>query len=317
MTHDQIKAIVANALAEDIGTGDITSKLLIPEHIQAEMLLVAREGLVVCGAFVVAEVYKQLSSSPSPLEGEGRGEGAFGASAKGRSPHPNPPPQGGREIVVQTLEEEGTLVAEGTPLVKITGPARLVLTGERVALNLMQRMCGIATLTHVYVDAVKGTKAIILDTRKTMPGLRLLDKQAVRTGGGQNHRMRLDDMVLIKDNHLAIRGQDSGFRVQEVIEEVKSKLSSRIPIVVECDTLEQVAATVDAKPDRILLDNMDIKTLRQAVAMVAGRVPLEASGGVSLDKVRSIAETGVDFISVGKITHSAPSADIGADISVQ
>ena len=256
------------------------------------MLLVAREGLVVCGAFVVAEVYKQLDE----------------------------------KITVQSLEEEGTLVAEGTPLVKITGPARLVLTGERVALNLMQRMCGIATLTHVYVDAVKGTKAIILDTRKTMPGLRLLDKQAVRTGGGQNHRMRLDDMVLIKDNHIAVGLGLEVIGLKELIEGTRKKLLSLkpqasspkpIPIVVECDTLEQVAQAIDAKPDRILLDNMDIKTLRQAVVMVAGRIPLEASGGVSLDKVRAIAETGVDYISVGKITHSAPSADIGADISVQ
>ena len=233
-----------------------------------------------CGMFIVTEVYKQLDTM----------------------------------IGVEILEEEGKLVAAGTPLAKITGHARPILAGERVALNLIQRMCGIATLTHVYVDAVKGTKAIILDTRKTMPGLRVLDKYAVRTGGGENHRMRLDDMVLIKDNHIAVGIQDSGFGIEALVKKAREKLTSPIPIVVECDTLEQVAEAIEAKPNRILLDNMSLETLREAVILVAGRVPLEASGGVSLDKVRAIAETGVDYISVGKLTHSAPAADIGADI---
>jgi nicotinate-nucleotide pyrophosphorylase (carboxylating) len=286
--HNELKRVVATALAEDIGTGDITSQLLIPESTQASMVLAAREGLVVCGTFVPAEVYKQLDG----------------------------------KIVTQPLAQEGKLVAGGTPLVKITGPARPILTGERTVLNLMQRMCGVATLTHVYADAVKDTKAIILDTRKTMPGMRHLDKYAVHTGGGRNHRMALDDMVLIKDNHIQVGGRDSGLGIGELIKKVRKELTSLIPnrkspipIVVECDTLEQVAEAIEAKPDRILLDNMDIKKLCNAVALVAGRVPLEASGGVSLDKVRDIAEAGVNFISVGKLTHSAPSADIGADIT--
>lgn len=285
---DNIKLLINTALAEDIGAGDITSQLLIPEEEQAEMLLVAREGMIVCGGFVATEVYKQLSSA----------------------------------VTVNILQEEGTLVATATPLVKINGPAQKILTGERVCLNIMQRMCGIATLTHVYVDAVKGTKAIILDTRKTMPGMRHLDKYAVRTGGGENHRMSLDDMVLIKDNHIAVGIKHWGLGIKQLIEKARDQLpplkpnaQSPIPIVVECDTLDQVREAVEAKPDRILLDNMSLKKLREAVALVAGRVPLEASGGVSLDRIYDIAATGVDFISVGKLTHSAPAADIGADIA--
>lgn len=275
-----IKQLINTALAEDIGTGDVTSQLLIPETAQAEMLLVAREGMIVCGGFVAEEVYKQLSSA----------------------------------VKVDILEEEGKLVGTATPLVRISGPAQKILTGERVCLNIMQRMCGIATLTHVFVDTVKGTKAVILDTRKTMPGMRHLDKYAVRIGGGENHRMSLDDMVLIKDNHIALGMKSGATSIAQIISETRSKLAKPIPIVVECDTLEQVKDVVEAKPDRILLDNMSLKKLREAVALVAGRIPLEASGGVSLDRIHDIAATGVDFISVGKLTHSAPAADIGADI---
>ena len=278
---DSLKQLINTALAEDIGTGDITSSLLIPEGSKAEMLLVAREGMIVCGTFIATEVYKRLNS----------------------------------DIKVTALEEEGKLVATATPLVKISGPAQHILTGERVCLNLMQRMCGIATLTHVYVDAVKGTKAKILDTRKTMPGLRILDKYAVRTGGGQNHRMALDDMVLIKDNHIAVGIQNGATGIAHLVTDTRKKLTKPLPIVVECDTIEQVKEAMEAKPDRILLDNMSLKKLREAVTLVAGRVPLEASGGVSLDRVHDIAATGVDFISVGKLTHSAPAADIGADIT--
>jgi nicotinate-nucleotide pyrophosphorylase (carboxylating) len=287
MTHDSLRSLVTTALAEDIGSGDITSQWLVPELAQADMLLVAREGLVMCGGFVASEVYKQLSSA----------------------------------ISCETLEEEGSLVPAATPLVRISGPARQILTGERVCLNIMQRMCGIATLTHVFAEAVKGTQATILDTRKTMPGMRHLDKYAVRTGGGSNHRMALDDMVLIKDNHIAIANRHWGSGIKELIEKARHQLStltpephSPIPIVVECDTPEQVREAVAAMPDRILLDNMSLKKMREAVSIVAGRVKLEASGGVSLDRVRDIAATGVDYISVGKITHSAPAADISADM---
>jgi len=281
---DLIERIIATALAEDTGPGngmgDITSKLLIPGTTQAQMLFVAREGVIACGTFIPAMVYRQL----------------------------------GAKISVEQQAEEGGLVPVGGILAKVTGPAQAILTGERVALNLMQRMCGVATLTHVFVDAVSGTKAVILDTRKTMPGLRELDKYAVRAGGGQNHRMGLYDMVMIKDNHIALAGN-----IADAVR--KARAGTKLMIEVECDTLEQVAEAVDSQSnsilaDRILLDNMDVATLRRAVKLVAGRIPLEASGGVTLDTVRAIAQTGVDYISVGKLTHSAPAADIGADIVI-
>jgi len=189
-----------------------------------------------------------------------------------------------------------------------SGNARALLTGERTALNIMQRMSGVATLTQTYVQAIAGTKAVLLDTRKTMPGMRILDKYAVRVGGGQNHRMRLDDMILIKDNHIALCGG-----LPAAVKAAQK--GGELPVVVECDTLEQVKEALAAAPDRILLDNMDNHSLREAVALSAGSVKLEASGGVALESVREIALTGVDYISVGKITHSAPAVDIAADIT--
>lgn len=280
MTHDNFLPIIDAALAEDVGSGDITSALLIPRETKAQMILVAREPMVVCGTFVPAMVYGRL--------------------------HP--------DIRSEALVEEGALVTKGQALVRVSGPAREVLTGERVVLNLMQRMCGIATTTRSYVDAVLGTKAIILDTRKTMPGLRIVDKYAVKTGGGKNHRMGLYDAVMIKDNHVALAVTEGGSGIGALVENVRKKLPASVPVIVECDTLEQVYEVVAAKPDRILLDNMDPEGLHRAVEIVAGRVPLEASGGVSLATVRAIANTGVDYISIGKITHSAPSVDIGADV---
>jgi len=278
--------LIKTALAEDIGAGDITSQLLIPEQTQAEMRFVAHEETIACGTFIPAEVYAQLDTY----------------------------------VRTQALVQEGQRVGKGAVLAIAAGPARALLAGERVALNLMQRMCGVAMLTSRYVEAVRGTKTIILDTRKTMPGLRALDKYAVRTGGGQNHRMGLYDAVLIKDNHIGVGGRGSGIR--DLVERARAKLSSLTsvprpptPIIVECDTLSQVEQALAAAPDRILLDNMDLETLRKAVALAAGRIPLEASGGVSLDTIRAIAETGVDYISVGKLTHSAPAADIGAEAS--
>jgi nicotinate-nucleotide pyrophosphorylase (carboxylating) len=274
MANDDLKRIITAALAEDIGSGDITSQLLIPGQTQAEIQFVAREDMVACGTSVPAEVYAQLD----------------------------------KHVKVSAGTEEGKKVKAGTALAKVTGPAQALLTGERVVLNLMQRMCGVATLTRAYVDAVAGTKTIILDTRKTMPGMRMVDKYAVKTGGGQNHRMGLWDAVLIKDNHIAL---SNGVRAAVQ----KAKAGARnIKIIVECDTLSQVEEALAAGPDRILLDNMDTATLRKAVALSAGKIPLEASGGISLDNIRAIAETGVDYISVGRLTHSAPGLDIGADI---
>lgn len=271
---EALRGIIAAALAEDLGlAGDVTSRLLIPEEKQGTLAFNARQDMVACGLFIPALVFAQL------------GDG------------------------VQAMPQaaEGEHVGPGATLCLMRGPGQLLLTGERVALNLMQRACAVATLTRRYVEAVTGTHAVILDTRKTMPGLRVLDKYAVLAGGGHNHRMGLYDMVLIKDNHIALAGGISAA--------VKAaRAGTQLPVEVECDTLEQVREALEAKPERILLDNMDTSELEEAVAMAQGRVKLEASGGVNLDTVRDIAETGVDYISVGALTHSALSVDIGADI---
>jgi len=286
---DDLERIIATALAEDLGAGDITSQLTIPETATAEMAFIAGQELIACGTFIPEAVYRHLGDAEADI-----------------------------------CIAEGQFVKKETVLVKVSGNARVLLAGERVALNLMQRMSGVATLTHRYVETVKGTKAIILDTRKTMPGLRILDKYAVRVGGGQNHRLRLDDMVLIKDNHITIGIGDSGLGIRELVENVHTKLfsrkpnpESRIPIIVECDTLAQVKEALSAKPDRILLDNMNTQQLKEAVLVVAGKIPLEASGSVTLATVKAIAQTGVDYISVGVLTHSAPAADIRADIKTR
>jgi nicotinate-nucleotide pyrophosphorylase (carboxylating) len=193
---------------------------------------------------------------------------------------------------------------------RLAGNARAMLAAERSALNTLQHLSGIATLTRSYVDAIEGTGAVLLDTRKTIPGLRVLDKYAARMGGAQNHRMRLDDGVLIKDNHVAVCGG-----VAEAVRRAKAA-NTGLPVQVEVDRVEQIAPALDAGADRLLLDNMDPAKLREAVRLVAGRVPLEASGGVTLETIRFLAETGVDYISVGRITQSAPAVDIGLDYAL-
>lgn len=271
----EIARIISAALEEDIGAGDITSQLLIPDTLTATLAFVAREPLVCCGLeSVVAPVFTAVSKAAE-----------FNAQ-----------------------KHDGDRVAKGETLATVHGPAQALLTAERTALNLLQRMCGVATLTAKYVEAVAGTKATILDTRKTIPGLRELDKYAVRAGGGQNHRMRLDDMVLIKDNHIALAGG-----VKEALSLATRGIQPGIKIVVECDTLEQADEASRYGADRLLLDNMPPEKLREAVELLQGRIPLEASGGVNLQTVRAIAESGVDYISVGALTHSAPAIDIGLD----
>lgn len=271
--HTPLKDLVQLALAEDIGSGDITSQLLIPDGTRAKLAFVARQPLVACGVRVPAVVYATLNAGA---------------------------------VHVESLVQDGDMLAVGAVIATAEGDARTILTGERVALNLMQRMSGVATLTKDYVDAIAGTKAKILDTRKTMPGLRLLDKYAVKCGGGVNHRMGLYDAVLVKDNHVALMGG-----ITQAIAHCRSKTT--LPIIVECDTLEQLREVLAAKPDRIMLDNMSNDMLRDAVALVAGAVPLEATGGVNLQTIREVAETDVDYISVGAITHSAVAVDIGLD----
>jgi nicotinate-nucleotide pyrophosphorylase (carboxylating) len=263
-------------LAEDIGPGDATGLALLPEGLQAEAVLAARQPMVACGMELAARIFARV---------DGR-------------------------IMAHDKLADGQAVKAGDVLLRLRGPARELLTAERTALNCVQRLCGIATLTRRYVEAVAGTGVSILDTRKTLPGWRLLDKYATRVGGAMNHRMGLYDAVMIKDNHLALYAS-----VKEAV--ARARASTRLPIIVECDQLEQVAEALESTPDRILLDNMPPALLRQAVAMVAGRVPLEASGGITLENIRAVAETGVGFISIGALTHSAVAVDIGMDVVVK
>ena len=257
-------------LAEDVGAGDVTTLALIDEDATCKAVVLAKEPGVVCGLEVASAVFAELGVGFEPLVAE------------------------------------GTQVEHG-PIADVEGPARGVLTGERLALNLVGRLSGIATLTRRYVDAVEGTGATILDTRKTTPGLRALEKHAVATGGAQNHRFGLDDGVLVKDNHRRLTGG-----IAPAIAALRA--ATDLPVEVEAETLEQVREAVEAGADAILLDNMPIDDLREAVALVAGRAKLEASGGVNLDTVRAIAETGVDFISVGALTHSARSLDVSLEV---
>jgi nicotinate-nucleotide pyrophosphorylase (carboxylating) len=256
-------------LAEDVGAGDATTTAVIDENAICEAQLLVKEAGVLCGLDVAAAVFSELGA------------------------------------LVEPLASDGDSVAAGA-VARVSGPARAVLTGERLALNLLGRLSGIATLTRRYVDAVDGTGATILDTRKTTPGLRDLEKYAVRCGGGTNHRFRLDDGVLVKDNHLRLAGS--------IGEAVARARGTGLPVEVECDTLGQVGEALLAGADRILLDNMTIDELREAVSLTAGRAELEASGGVTLDTVRQIAETGVDFISIGALTHSARALDVSLEV---
>ncbi len=274
-----LAAFVAATLAEDLGSGgDVTSAAVIPAGAQLTAAIASRDDIVVAGLDVAAAFFGELDPA----------------------------------VEVERFAVDGTRVAPGTTLLRITGNARALLAAERSALNTVQHLSGIATLTRAYVDAMAGTGAVLLDTRKTLPGLRALEKYAVTCGGGTNHRLRLDDGVLIKDNHVAIAGGVAP-AVHAAVTAGLGIAAGGLPIVVEVDRLDQIAPALAAGADRLLLDNMDVATLRAAVALVAGRVPTEASGGVRLDTVRAIAETGVTFVSVGRLTQSAPAADIGLD----
>jgi nicotinate-nucleotide pyrophosphorylase (carboxylating) len=265
--------LIQMALAEDLGTGgDITSASTIPEDVQFTANLVARHDMVVAGLGLAGLVFKTVDAA----------------------------------IDWRSNVEDGASVKNKTVLATVSGPARTLLTAERTALNLLQHLSGIATLTRQYVDAVAGTGATILDTRKTLPAYRELAKYAARMGGATNHRMRLDDMVLIKDNHIAVAGG-----VAQAIQGAKNAGYS--PIEVECDTLTQVREALAEGVDAILLDNMNLDHLHEAVALIGDQARTEASGGVTLKTVRAIASTGVKTISVGRITQSAPAADIGLD----
>jgi nicotinate-nucleotide pyrophosphorylase (carboxylating) len=270
-----IDRIVLAALAEDIGEGDVTTENTIPEEARLTGRFLAKESGVVAGIHVVWRTFALLDP----------------------------------RVELLVLIGDGLCVERGQVVAQVSGPGRAILTGERVALNFLQRMSGIASATRRYVDAVDGTHAVILDTRKTAPGLRVLDKWAVRLGGGSNHRLGLYDMALIKDNHIAAVGS-----ITEAVRRVRDGDSQNRQIEVEVTDLEQLAEALDAGVDRILLDNMPPDLMREAVLLADARVPLEASGGISIDNVREVAETGVDFISVGALTHSVTALDISLDL---
>jgi nicotinate-nucleotide pyrophosphorylase (carboxylating) len=268
------------ALREDIGGGDITSVATVPADAEAQGTLLAKSPGVISGMEIAREVFQRVDPA----------------------------------VTFTPLVLDGQRVAAMTPIATVTGPARSLLASERVALNLLQRLSGVATVTARYVDAVRGSRARIVDTRKTTPGLRALEKAAVRHGGGHNHRFGLTDGVLIKDNHLAAVGGPK--RVARAIALAREAAPHTLRIEVEVTTLPELAEALDAGADVVLLDNMDMATMREAVAMTAGRALLEASGGVTLDTVSSIAAAGVDLISVGALTHSAPALDISLDFAI-
>ena len=266
----EITHCVQRALDEDIGTGDATSKRIIPPGARLQAQIIAKQDGMVAGLDVAGETFRQVDAN----------------------------------IRFEPQVDEGQRVVNGDLLAVVSGPASAVLTAERVALNFIGRMSGIATITRQFAEAVAGNKAVILDTRKTAPGLRLVDKLAVRRGGGQNHRMGLYDMILIKENHIDFAGS-----LPEAVHRAR-KGNSDLEIEVETRTLEDVQACVDLGVERILLDNMTLEQMRAAVELVAGRAKLEASGNVDIARVRQIAETGVDYISIGALTHSVKVFDV-------
>ena len=271
---DTVERVVYAALAEDVGAGDVTTEATIEADAVGTAELILKEGGIVCGLAAAEAVFRALDP----------------------------------DLRFEALVEDGTPVERLTVVAVVSGPLRAILTGERVALNFLGRLSGIGTLTRRYVDAVAGTGVAILDTRKTTPGLRLLEKHAVVCGGGRNHRFGLDDAVLVKDNHLAAVGS-----IRAAV--VRLRGATDLPIEVECDTLAQVSQALEANVDAILLDNMTPDELVASVALAQGRARLEASGGVTLESIRTIAETGVDEISIGALTHSARSLDVSLELT--
>lgn len=268
---------VRRVLAEDLGKGgDVTSRATIAEDARFTAEMNARQAIVVAGIEVAAAFFRALDA----------------------------------QVQIELLANDGEGVEHGATLMRLGGNARAMLAAERPALNTLQHLSGVAMLTRQYVDAIADTGTVLLDTRKTIPGLRILEKFATRMGGAHNHRMRLDDGILIKDNHVAVCGG-----VAEAVRRAKAA-NTALQVQVEVDRIDQIEPALSAGADRLLLDNMDPRLLREAVRIVAGRVPLEASGGVTLETIRFMAETGVDFISLGRITQSAPAVDIGLDYSL-
>ena len=302
----EIRQAVQTALAEDIGSGDATTLAIVPETTMAKAVLRAREPLVVAGLDFAETAFREVF----PFINR-RGELCETQKSQNESGRCITPPSEA-EIKIERLVKDGQPVKAGDILLKISGPARAILSAERVALNFVQRLSGIATLTAQFVDAVKDTPAKILDTRKTTPGWRRFEKYAVKCGGGKNHRLGLFDLVLIKDNHRIALRNESPNAIAAAVRRAREKFPN-LKVEVEADTLEQAGQAAAAGADIILLDNMKPAQLRLAVQKIKGRAKTEASGGVNLGNIHAIAKTGVDFISVGALTHSARGGDIGLD----
>jgi nicotinate-nucleotide pyrophosphorylase (carboxylating) len=268
--HPLVTALLDLALAEDLGAGDRTSEATVPPSARARGRLLVKEPRVVCGLPLLERVFARVGGA-----------------------------------VVEIVGAEGQKARPGDVVATVDGTARTLLAGERLALNLVQQLCGIATLTRACVERVAGTNLVVRDTRKTVPGMRILAKYAVRTGGGTNHRMGLDDAILVKDNHLALGGGDFTAAVSAA-----RRRFPALPLEVEARTLAEVERALAASPDLILLDNMSLDDMRTAVTMAAGRVPMEASGGITLDELAAVAATGVRFVAMGQLTHSARAADL-------
>ncbi len=278
LSSELIHSIVRAALAEDVGAGDITTETTVPAELRAQAIIIAKEPCVVAGLPLVEAVFTELGG-----------------------------------VETRPVVTEGALVAGGQMVCSLVGPVRAILTGERTALNFAQRLSGIATLTREFVEAVAGTKTKILDTRKTTPTLRALEKYAVAVGGGTNHRMGLYDAVMIKDNHRAILARLGPSALANAVAAARAK-DARLPVIIEADSLADVEAALAAGADHVLLDNMTVDELREAVKLVGGRAKTEASGGVRLVNVAEIAATGVDYISVGALTHSARAVDLSLEL---
>jgi nicotinate-nucleotide pyrophosphorylase (carboxylating) len=274
MNEQELQAariLIDLALKEDVGDGDITTDNIIPAETRRKAKMVAKADGIVAGLQVAEMVFKSLDP----------------------------------EMVWNVKTPEGSKVKKGDVMVEFEGTYRALLTGERTALNFLQRMSGIATMSGKYAEAVKDFKTVILDTRKTLPGFRMLDKYAVKTGGASNHRIGLYDMAMIKDNHIEVAGG-----ITNAVNAVRSKIKAGIKIEVETTTLEQVQEALDAGTDIIMLDNMDNETMRKSVDLIAGRAKVEASGNMTLERLREVAATGVDYISIGALTHSVSALDI-------
>ncbi|MFM9853872.1 MAG: carboxylating nicotinate-nucleotide diphosphorylase [Sphingomonadaceae bacterium] len=277
LTHFDLSAFIAATLSEDLGpTGrDVTSESVIPAEARFSGVMDSRDAIIVAGLPIAAAFFARLDPA----------------------------------MEIELLAQEGASVPKGSDLMRLSGNARAMLTAERSALNTVQHLSGIATMTRAYVEAIAGTGCILLDTRKTIPGLRVLEKYATRMGGATNHRMGLWDAAMIKDNHVAVAGG-----VGPAVARAKAAGVERI--ICEVDALTQIEPAIAAGATHLLLDNMEAATLREAVGLVAGRVPTEASGGVTLETIRAKAESGVTYISVGRLTQSAPAADIGLDFAI-